>query len=58
MCDIPGRGRSRLVAMHGSTTTWGSHLDLALLPDYLVYSKDRVLEWGFWGNHWQFQERT
>jgi len=51
----------RYVAVHGGVTydaiTYGSHIDLGLLPDYLVYSGGRVLDWGFWGNDWQAQDR-
>ena len=49
----------RYVAVHGGSTpdalTWGSHLDMALLPDYLIYAGGQTLEWGFWGNDWQSQ---
>jgi len=49
----------RYVAVHGGVTpdavTWGSHLDMQLLPDYLVYSGGEVLDWGFWGNDWRPQ---
>jgi len=47
----------RYVAVHGGTAPdaicWGSHLDMQLLPDYLVYSEGEVLDWGFWDNNWQ-----
>ena len=47
----------RYVAVHGGTAPdaicWGSHLDMQLLPDYLVYSEGEVLDWGFWSNDWQ-----
>jgi pimeloyl-ACP methyl ester carboxylesterase len=47
----------RYVAVHGGVTpdaiTWGSHLDLGLLPDYLVYARDAVLDWGFFGEDWR-----
>ncbi|MDP6038137.1 MAG: prolyl oligopeptidase family serine peptidase [Candidatus Latescibacteria bacterium] len=50
----------RLVAIHGGVTpdavTWGSHLDMQLLPDYLVYNGGELLDWGFWGNHWKSQQ--
>jgi hypothetical protein len=46
----------RYVAVHGGVTpdaiTWGSHLDMMLLPDYIVYSGGEVLDWGFWGSDW------
>jgi hypothetical protein len=49
----------RYVAVHGGVTPdaicWGSHLDMNLLPDYLVYSGGEVLDWGFWGNDWRSQ---
>jgi hypothetical protein len=51
---------SRIVAIHGGpapdAVTAGSHLDLALLPDYLVYAGGDTLDWGFWGNDWRAQE--
>lgn len=47
----------RYVAVHGGITEdamcWGSHLDMALLPDYLVYAKGEVIEWGFWNSEWR-----
>lgn len=47
----------RYISVHGGVTpdavTWGSHLDMQLLPDYIVYSKGEVLDWGFWGNDWR-----
>ena len=47
----------RCVAVHGGTTPdaicWGSHLDMHLLPDYLVYAGGEVVEWGFWDNDWK-----
>ncbi len=47
------------IAIHGGTTPdaicWGSHLDMQLLPDYLVYAGGRLLDWGFWGNDWRTQ---
>ena len=49
----------RCVAVHGGVTPdavcWGSHLDMHLLPDYLVYSEGELLDWGFWGNDWKSQ---
>jgi dienelactone hydrolase len=51
---------ARIVAIHGGSApdavTAGSHLDLALLPDYLAYAGGETLEWGFWGNDWRAQE--
>jgi predicted esterase len=50
----------RYVAMHGGPTpdavTYGSHIDLALVPDYLVYAGGETLAHGFWGNDWRSQE--
>jgi predicted esterase len=50
----------RYVAVHGGVTpdaiSWGSHLDMQLLPDYLVYSGGDLLDWGFWGNDWKSQK--
>jgi len=49
----------RYVAVHGGVTPdaicWGSHLDMHLIPDYLVYSEGELLDWGFWGNDWKSQ---
>lgn len=48
---------ARYIAVHGGVTpdaiTWGSHLDMMLLPDYIVYSGGEVLDWGFLDNHWK-----
>jgi predicted esterase len=53
------RNPERYVAIHGGITPdaicWGSHLDMHLIPDYLVYSEGEVLDWGFWGNDWKSQ---
>jgi len=50
---------SRYVAIHGGVApdaiSWGSHLDMHLLPDYLVYSGGETLDWGLWGNRWETQ---
>jgi len=49
----------RCIAVHGGVTpdavTWGSHLDMQLLPDYIAYSGGDLLAWGFWNNHWKSQ---
>ena len=49
----------RYIAVHGGVTPdaicWGSHLDMQLLPDYMVYSGGQLLDWGFWGNDWKSQ---
>ena len=49
----------RYVAVHAGVTPdaicWGSHLDMQLLPDYIVYSGGQLLDWGFWGNDWKSQ---
>lgn len=54
------RNPERYVAVHGGVTPdaicWGSHLDMNLLPDYMVYSEGELLDWGFWGNDWKSQE--
>jgi len=48
----------RYVAIHGGVSpdavTWGSHLDMQLLPDYIVYCGGETLDWGFWSNEWDF----
>lgn len=47
----------RYVAVHGGVTpdaiTWGSHLDMQLLPDYIVYNGGELLDWGFFDNRWK-----
>ena len=47
----------RYLAVHGGIAPdaicWGSHLDMQLLPDYLVYAGSAVLDWGFWDNEWR-----
>lgn len=32
---------------------WGSRVGLQLVPDYLVFEHERVVDWGFWNNHWR-----
>jgi pimeloyl-ACP methyl ester carboxylesterase len=48
--------RGGYLAIHGGTspdaTAAGAHLNLQLLPDYLVYDAEHVLEWGFFDNDW------
>ena len=36
--------------------TWGSHVGHQLLPDYLIFDHDRIVDWGFWNNHWRHTE--
>jgi len=49
----------RYIAVHGGVTpdavTWGSHLDMQLLPDFIAYSGGDLLAWGFWNNNWKSQ---
>ena len=46
----------RYLAVHGGirpdALCSGSHLDMQLLPDYLVYAGGQMLDWGFWDNQW------
>lgn len=48
----------RCVAVHGGITadaiTWGNLFNLNLMPDYIIYNGDQVLDWGFWDNNWNF----
>jgi hypothetical protein len=48
---------NRYVAVHGGITpdavTWGSHFSLNLLPDFIVYNRGDLLDWGFWNNEWK-----
>jgi pimeloyl-ACP methyl ester carboxylesterase len=50
-------GSPRYLAIHGGTSpdaiTSGAHLNLQLLPDYLVYNATDVLEWGFFDSEWR-----
>ena len=50
----------RYVAVHGGVTpdavTWGSHLDMQLLPDYIAYNGGELLGWGFFDNRWKAQD--
>lgn len=47
----------RYLLIHGGVSpdaqTWGSNLNLALLPDYIVYNREKVLAWGFFNNAWR-----
>jgi predicted amidohydrolase len=36
---------------------WGSRVGLQLLPDYLVFDHEQVVEWGFWDNQWRHGQR-
>lgn len=48
----------RYVAVHGGVTpdaiAW-ERFDMNLLPDFVVYSGGKLLDWGFWGNDWRSQ---
>ena len=50
----------RYVAIHGGLTpdaiVDGSHLNLGLLPDYIVYDGAKVITWGFWSGDWGWQD--
>ncbi len=50
----------RYVSVHGGRAAdaicWGSHLDMHLLPDYIVYARGELIDWGFWDNDWQSQQ--
>ncbi len=45
------------IAVHAGTSpeaiTAGSHLDMMLLPDYVVYAGAEMLDWGFWDSDWR-----
>lgn len=47
----------RYVAVDGGVTpdavTWSSHFSYQLLPDYVVYDRGKMLDWGFWDNAWK-----
>jgi hypothetical protein len=42
-----------LAGNEADAITWGSRIGLQLLPDYLVFDRARVVEWGFWNNQWR-----
>ena len=52
---------SRYVGVHGGTSpdaiTWGSQLGLMLLPDYIVYSGTKPLDWGFFDSNWRIDDK-
>ena len=49
----------RYVTVLGGVTPdalcWASHIDMQLLPDYLVFDCGKLLDWGFWSNTWSSQ---
>ena len=51
----------RYVAVHGGPAgdalTFGSHIDMQLLPDFLVYDGGRLLDWGFFDNEWKIPDK-
>lgn len=53
------RNPQRCLAVHGAAApdaiSWGSHLDMHLLPDYIAYAQGEVLGWGFCDNQWKPQ---
>lgn len=51
--DNPNRYVAILGGVSFDAISWASHLNLALLPDYLVFDRDEVLEWGFFDNNWR-----
>ena len=56
-CFRSPRAPDRLVVVTGGTTpealTGATHLNLQLLPDYLVWDGDQVLEYGFSDSTWE-----
>jgi len=58
---LPHPDNQRYVALlsgiEPDAITWGSHVGHQLLPDYLIFDHDRVVEWGFWNNHWRHSQR-
>ena len=48
---------ARYIAVTGGVTpdaiTYGSHLSFQLLPDYVVFDRGKMLDWGFWDNAWK-----
>jgi predicted esterase len=47
----------RYVAVNGGITPdaicGSSHFDMHLLPDFIVYDKEKLIDWGFWNNEWR-----
>lgn len=56
-CFRSPRARDRIVVVTAGVTpealTGATHLNLQLLPDYLVWDGDQVLDYGFSGNAWE-----
>lgn len=46
-----------LAGVQPDAITWASHLSLQLLPDYLIFDRARVVDWGFWDNDWRAGKR-
>ncbi len=49
-------GRRYVALLSGAepdAITWGSHVGLQLLPDYLIFHRGEIVQWGFWGNSWR-----
>jgi hypothetical protein len=47
----------RYVAVNGGVAPdaicGSSHFDMHLLPDFIVYDKEKLIDWGFWNNAWR-----
>ena len=58
--NVTGNARRYFRGRNGGVTpdaiTWGSHLDMQLLPDYLAYNGGELLGWGFFDNRWKAQQ--
>ena len=42
-----------LAGQNADAICWGSHVGLQLTPDFLVFERERVVDWGFWNNQWR-----
>jgi predicted esterase len=51
--ENPGRYIAVIGGVTPDAVTWGSHLSYQLLPDYVVFDRGRMLDWGFWDNSWK-----
>ena len=49
-----GRYVAILAGNEPETVCWGSRVGLQLLPDFVVFAKEKVVEWGFWNNEWRY----
>ena len=51
--DNPDRYFTVLGGSTPDAMAGASHFSLQLLPGYLVFTQDKMLDWGFWDNAWK-----